>query len=66
MNKIKGFCFTNLDDWDTSEVKEFARVPNVGERVFAKHKGSSSSLKVVQITHDFRNNEPYIHVELHN
>ena len=66
MNKIKGSCFTNLDDWDASEVREFARVPNVGERVFAKYKGNSSSLKVVQITHDFRNNEPYIRVELHN
>jgi len=63
---IKGGCFTNLDDYDTSEVKEFARVPNIGERIFCKYKGNSTSLKVVQITHDFRNNEPFVIIELHN
>lgn len=66
MNRIKGHCKTNLDDWDTSKVKEFSRVPNIGERCFASLHGNTGSLKVVQITHDFRDGEPYIIVELHN
>jgi len=67
---IKGRCFTNLDDYDCSEVIVFARVPNIGERVYCKRKGNSTSLKVVQITHDIRGERgseyPYILVELHN
>lgn len=67
---IKGQCFTNLDDYDCSDVKIFARVPNIGERVYCKFKGNSTSLKVVQITHSIRgergNEYPYILVELHN
>ena len=66
MENIKGHCRTNIDDYDTSDVKEFARVPNIGERVYCTYKGSSTSLKVVQITHDYKNNAPYIVVELHN
>jgi hypothetical protein len=62
---IKGQCRTNLDNYECP-VHEFYRVPNIGERVMVKYKGNTSSLKVVQITHDMRNNEPYIHVELHN
>lgn len=62
---IKGRCITNLDDYDCSEIKEFARVPNIGERVYCQYKGNSTSLKVVQITHDFRNQEPFIVIELH-
>ena len=71
-NTIKGHCTTNLDNWDVSKVKQFAHVPNIGERVSAVYNGGDGrsiynqggSLKVVQITHDFRNNEPYIIVEL--
>jgi len=66
MEKIKGHCTTNLDDYDVSEVQEFYRVPNKEERVLCKCKGNSTSLKVVQITHCFRGGCPYIIVELHN
>ena len=45
-------------------VKEFARVPNVGERVACLRNGQSASLKVHQITHDFKDGKPYIIVEL--
>jgi len=66
---IKGKCFTNLDDYDCSEVKLFARVPNLGERVYCEYRGSSTSLRVVQITHEVRgergNEYPFIVVELH-
>lgn len=65
-NLIKGHCFTNLDNYTTSNIKGFYRVPNVGERVSCEYKGSKTSLEVVQITHDFRNGQPYIVVELHN
>jgi len=71
-NTIKGHCKTNLDNWDVSKVKAFARVPNIGERVSATYIGSnghnigSAGLKVCQITHDFKDGEPYIIVELHN
>jgi len=67
---IKGQCHTNLDDYDCSEVKVFARVPNIGERVICKYKGNTTSLRVCQITHDVRgergNEYPYILIELHN
>jgi len=67
---IKGQCHTNLDGYDCSEVIIFARVPNIGERVYCRRKGQLTSLRVVQITHDIRgtfgNEYPYIHVELHN
>lgn len=61
---IKGRCFTNLDDY-LCHVKQFARVPNIGERVAVIRKGDRASLKVVQITHDLINDEPFIIVELH-
>jgi hypothetical protein len=64
LQTIKGHCTTNLDDYRMT-VKEFYRVPNIGERVSCLYKGNEASLKVCQITHDFRNNEPYIIVELH-
>ena len=65
MNYIKGHCTTNLDDY-RMVVDKFYRVPNIGERVACLHKGYDSSLKVCQITHDFRDGEPYVIVELHN
>jgi hypothetical protein len=64
MEKIKGRCFTNLDNYECP-VREFYRVPNIGERVMCLYKGNTTSLKVVQITHDVRNNEPFIAVQLH-
>lgn len=63
-NFINGRCFTNLDDYDCP-VKVFARVPNIGERVYCTYRGNASSLRVVQITHDVRNNEPFLVCELH-
>jgi hypothetical protein len=64
--KVKGRCFTNLDDYDCP-VKEFYRVPNIGEHVMTRYKGNKTSLKVIQITHDISviDNEPFIIVELH-
>lgn len=64
METIKGHCFTNLDDYRMT-VTEFYRVPNIGERVACLYKGLDSDLKVCQITHNFKNGEPYIIVELH-
>lgn len=65
METIKGHCQTNLDDY-TMSVYEFYRVPNIAERVTCLRKGNKSSLKVCQITHDFRDGKPYIIVELHH
>jgi hypothetical protein len=64
METIKGRCFTNLDDYETY-VTEFYRVPNIGERVQCRRKGYTSSLKVCQIIHDFKDGIPFIIVELH-
>jgi hypothetical protein len=61
----KGHCFTNLDNYDVTRVRVFARVPNVGDRVMCFYKGNVSSLKVCQITHDMKDDQPYIIVELH-
>ena len=66
METIKGQCKTNLDDYDVSEVREFYRVPNIGERVMCRYKGHRSDLKVVQITHSLKENKPFIIIELHN
>jgi hypothetical protein len=64
-NFIKGQCHTNLDDYDClSSPTVFARVPNVGERVACRYKGNVSSLKICQITHDVKDNKPFIIVEL--
>jgi hypothetical protein len=65
METIKGHCKTNLDDY-LMKVKEFARVPNIGERVAVTYRGNDTSLKICQITHDLRDGEPYLIVELHN
>jgi hypothetical protein len=48
---IKGKCKTNLDDYDVSKVKVFAKVPEIGERIACEYRGEKSTLKVVQITH---------------
>ena len=66
-NIIKGHCRTNLDNY-TMKVTQFYRIPNIGERIACFYTGREATLKVVQITHDFdfKNNEPYIIVELHN
>lgn len=64
-NIIKGHCFTNLDDYRMT-VNEFYRVPNIGEKVACIYKTYDTTLKVHQIIHDFKNNNPYIIVELHN
>lgn len=61
---VRGRCSTNLDDYH-SDVTEFYRVPNIGERVAATYKGNESSLKVCQITHAAKDGEPFIIVELH-
>jgi len=70
---VQGRCFTNLDDYDTSIVRVFDRVPNIGERVAVLYKGCESDLKIVQITHDvykpdpeYSATKPYIIIELHN
>ena len=61
---IKGKCRTNLDDYEMI-ITKFYSVPNIGDRVACLYKGSSSSLKVVGITHDSKNGGwPYIIVEL--
>jgi len=65
MEIIKGHCTTNLDDYIMT-VKEFYRVPNIGERIACLRKRSNTTLKVCQITHDFKDGKPYIIVELHN
>jgi len=62
MNKIKGHCETNLDGY-VMKVKEFYKVPDIGERVVV-YFNNITTLKVCQITHDFRDGEPYIIVEL--
>lgn len=62
---VKGHCTTNLDDY-TMTVNEFYRVPLKGEQVACAKKGHDSTLKVCQVTHDFKFGEPYIIVELHN
>ena len=78
METIKGKCMTNLDDYNVSLVTEFARCPNIGERVAVLHKGNKTSLKICQITHSvqkgFKQTEfgtsntetPFIIVELHH
>lgn len=65
MDTIRGKCSTNLDDYQMI-VTEFYRVPNVGERVSCLRKGELTTLRVVQITHSIKNNEPFILIELHN
>jgi hypothetical protein len=64
--KVKGHCRTNLDDYDVGLVHEFYRVPLVGERVRVSLNNQRDTLKVVGVTHDIYNEEPYIIVELNN
>lgn len=64
MNKIKGYCKTNLDGY-TMKVFEFYKVPEIGERVACYRFGYEAVLKVCQITHDIKDGDPYIIVELH-
>ena len=66
MNYIVGFCRTNLDNYDCSEVRVFVAVPRIGERVRVLYKGNSTTLKVCGITHCLRSGNPIIEVELHN
>lgn len=79
MNYIKGHCKTNLDDYDCSQVKVFAKVPNKGDRIKVTKRGEGeTTLKVCGITHSVikveksqsiittEEFEPYIIVELHN
>lgn len=63
VNIINGRCQTNLDDYQMT-VDKFYSVPNIGDRVTCLRKGSKSSLKVCGITHDIRDGEPFIVVEL--
>lgn len=63
---ILGHCRTNLDDYDCSQVTKFVAVPNIGDRVTVRHKGSYTTLKVVSITHRMDGELPYIEIELHN
>lgn len=65
MELIKGTCNTNLDGYECP-IKEFYRVPNKGERVSVWHNGNPSTLKVIQIIHSYKDDRPYIHIELHN
>lgn len=60
---IKGHCFTNLDDYEM-KVKRFYKVPKIGEKVTCLKNGHETTLKVQNITHDSREGEPYIIVEL--
>jgi len=65
METIKGHCTTNLDNYQMIVI-EFARVPNIGERVAVLFKGQNRVLNVIQITHDIqKDGKPYIIVELH-
>ncbi len=67
MEIIKGRCHTGLDDYDCTLVRQFYRVPNIGERVEVRYKGNRTSLRVVQITHESAHDgSPWISVELHN
>jgi len=65
---IKGYCKTNLDDYDCSSVTQFVAVPRIGEYVVVTYKGKPSKLRVVNITHLYSNmfDGPMIEVELHN
>lgn len=63
-NKIKVFCYTNLDDYKGKKWPEyFTCKPEKGEKVECS---TGEVLKVVSITHkmDFKNNEPYLDIEL--
>lgn len=63
MNKIKGYCRTNLDDYQRYDWPTiFAAVPRIGDRV--KSVCGTRVLKVVGITHTMISYEAVIEVEL--
>lgn len=64
MNTIKGYCRTNLDGYDCSEVRDFVAVPQKGDRVEVKRGNYPSRLEVCGITHLVKNGIPLIEVEL--
>lgn len=65
MIKIKGFCRTNLDDYDCDIVKEFVEVPKIGSHVFVRKNGCDHTLEVYQIEHCYSEEiGPYIRIEL--
>ena len=66
MNYIDGYCRTNLYGYDVSEVKKFAAVPRLGEKVECKYQGRRATLTVCDVTHRYICNDPYIEVELSN
>ena len=66
MNYIRGYCKTNLDNFDCSIVNVFCSVPKIGDRVRVLYKKNVTTLKVCKITHDQQNGEPFIVVELTN
>lgn len=63
---IKGRCETNLDNCQVDRVELFARVPNIGERVAVTRDYRADTLMVVQVTHDVKDEEPFIIVELND
>ena len=68
MGYIKGYCTTNLDNWDVNIVKGFCVIPKIGDRVACKYNKSKNlgSLKVCGVIHSYDsiNKEPFIIVEL--
>jgi hypothetical protein len=68
---IRGYCFTNLDEFRGVEWPErFVAVPRVGECVQGKRvngpgPGTMPVLKVVRVTHQWKDGQPCIEVELH-
>ena len=64
MNYIKGRCTTNLDNYIVRNIKGFAKVPDKGDGVVVLYGGRPTTLRVCSITHDWKDEEPYIIVEL--
>lgn len=62
-NKINGHCFTNIDDVRCF-VTVFAEVPKKDDSVMVFWKGNKVPMKVVHVTHDIVEEQPYIIVEL--
>jgi hypothetical protein len=46
---IKGYCHTNLDNYDCSGVTQFVAVPRLGEKVQVRYLGRDVTLKVVEV-----------------
>jgi hypothetical protein len=67
MKYIKGYCKTNLDDYDCSIVNRFVALPRVGDLVRVLYKGYSTQLKIYSITHCIEatsGRDPFIEIEL--